>query len=172
MPEIVDEVQLSKNLAQALEDGDIIKIAEARAKLNQQRLDQLTRQALQQKQEQLAQKELEAQQAKEQGITIYKDYLTIGKLSDEQLRDLVSLDSSLSEHEKVSYRLEAIEQISKLTQGVSFDTYKQLLESLKSDPSLTEDFLESEYYHMSTAQTMVKQQINVQKNEAELTLEQ
>ncbi|PZL72002.1 hypothetical protein CI088_11375, partial [Enterococcus plantarum] len=90
MPEIEDGAQLSKNLALALEGGDIQKIAEARTKLNQQRLDQLTRQALVQKQEQLAQKELAEQQAKEQGIAIYKEYLTTGKLSDEQLRNLVS----------------------------------------------------------------------------------
>lgn len=163
---------IEKELTDALETGDMTKIAEARAKLNQQRLNQLTQHALVQKQEQLAQKELAEQQAKEQGIAIYKDYLTTGKLSDEQLRDLVSLDSSLSEHEKVSYRLEALEQVSKQAQGTSFGSYKQLLESLKSDPFLTDDFLESEYYHMSTALTMVNQQMTIQENVAELTIEQ
>ena len=159
-----------KELTSAHETGDIRKIAAARAKLNEAKLEQLQLENLMRVEQQKQVLEARRLAQKEKGADLYSEYLKTGKLSDEQLRTLVSLDKSLSDFDKTDFRLEAIERVRKGHSNVSLDNYQSLLESVRMDPKLTADLLDAEYYQMSVSVNQVKQQRSLAAD-VELVLE-
>lgn len=162
---------LEQELTEAIASGNLKRIAEKRAELNQQKMEQLIKQNHQLEKQALQAKEADQLAKKEQAIDVYEDYLTKGKLSNEQLETLVSLDKELSAFDKVNVRLEAIERVKSANSGISLDNYESLLESIRADAGLLNDLLDVEYYQMSTgSQTSTKQSL-LSENSIELAIE-
>lgn len=162
---------LEQELTEAIASGDLKRIAEKRAELNQQKMEQLIKQNHQLEKQAIQAKEAAQLAKKEQAIDVYEDYLTKGKLSNEQLETLVSLDKELSAFDKVNVRLEAIERVKSANSGISLDNYEALLESIRADAGLLNELLDVEYYQMSTgSQTSTKQSL-LSENSIELAIE-